>query len=85
MVITFEVVSNCTGIIEHVMKKESGYVYEREPLCVVRTQEGKLVEITSQFSGYLKSVKAALGQKVTPETVLVRLEEKFSRLATSSD
>lgn len=85
MLINFEVLSSCTGKIEKILKKESCYIYEREPLCLIRTNDGLLVEITSQFSGYVKSIMAALGQTVTPETVLVRIEERLSRVGVGSD
>ncbi|MET3287602.1 hypothetical protein EDM56_16120 [Brevibacillus fluminis] len=85
MLINFEVLSSCTGKIEKILKKEASYIYEQEPFCLVRTSDGMLVEITSQFSGYVKSMKAVLGQTVTPETVLIRIEEKLSHVCVGSD
>lgn len=85
MLINFEVLSSCTGKIEKILKKEACYIYEQEPFCLVRTSDGLLVEVTSQFSGYVKSIKAAIGQTVTPETVLIRLEERLSSVGVSSD
>jgi pyruvate/2-oxoglutarate dehydrogenase complex dihydrolipoamide acyltransferase (E2) component len=85
MVITFEVVSGCYGVVDRLLSQKGAYVCEREVLCVVKTSGGKLVEVSATFSGYLRSFHVNPGDRVSPDTVLACMQEDALALCASSD
>jgi pyruvate/2-oxoglutarate dehydrogenase complex dihydrolipoamide acyltransferase (E2) component len=85
MKVTFEIVSNCHGVVESLLQTEGSYVCEHEVLCVVKTSGGKLVEVPAAFSGYLDSYQVRKGDLVCPEMLVARLTEEALALCASSD
>lgn len=75
--------SPCTGIVEKVLTKENNHVYEWEKLFLIKTNNGKMEEISVGISGYITSLNVKDGQKVTDQTALATIQDDL--LITGSD
>lgn len=85
MKVTFEIVSNCHGVVEKLLQAEGSYVYEREILCLVKTSGGKMVEVPAVFSGYLDGYHVSQGDRIGPDALIARLTENSLALCASCD
>ncbi|GED32214.1 hypothetical protein P9G84_28560 [Brevibacillus centrosporus] len=85
MKVTFDIVSNCHGVVERLLLEEGSYVCEREALCLVKTSGGRLVEVPAMFSGYLCGYHVRIGDRVRKEGCVASLSENALELCVSSD
>ncbi len=85
MKVTFDIVSNCHGVVESLLLEEGSYVCEREALCLVKTSGGRLVEVPATFSGYLCGYHVRIGDQVGREICVASLSEDARELCASSD
>lgn len=84
MIVNYEVISPCHGIVEKITCEESSYVHEGETLFVIRTENG-LVHIAVDFSGYAKGFEVRPGDEVIPGMVLVYVQEDISGIRQETD
>lgn len=75
--------SPCSGTVERVLTKKSNHVYEWEKLFVIKTNNGRIEEISIGISGYITSLSVKTGQKVNVQTVLATIQDDL--LITGSD
>jgi acetyl/propionyl-CoA carboxylase alpha subunit len=75
--------SPCSGIVETVLTEENDHVYEWEKLFLIKTQNGRIEEISIGISGYITSLPIKKGQEVTTQTVLATIQDDL--LITGSD
>ena len=75
--------SPCSGTVETVLTKENNHVYEWEKLLLIKTQNGKIEEISIGISGYITSLPVKKGQEVNSQTVLATIQDDL--LITGSD
>ncbi|MGF6949508.1 multidrug resistance efflux pump [Neobacillus sp. B4I6] len=75
--------SPCSGIVETVFTEENDHVYEWEKLFLIKTQNGRIEEISIGISGYITSLPIKKGQEVTTQTVLATIQDDL--LITGSD
>lgn len=84
MTVVEEVVfSPCSGTVETVLTKENNHVYEWEKLLLIKTENGKIEEISIGISGYITSLPVKKGQEVNSQTVLATIQDDL--LITGSD
>jgi hypothetical protein len=75
--------SPCSGTVESVLTEENNHVYEWEKLFLIKTQNGRIEEISVGISGYIKSLPIKKGQVVNSQTVLATIQDDL--LITGSD
>lgn len=75
--------SPCHGKIESVLINESTYIYPWEKLFLIRDEKGSVREVRVATNGLIQSLEVKENQKVTPGTVLVKVQEDL--IATGSD
>ncbi|MEH7481544.1 hypothetical protein V7157_10805 [Neobacillus drentensis] len=75
--------SPCSGTVETVLTEENDHVYEWEKLFLIKTQNGRIEEISIGISGYITSLPIKRGQEVTTQTVLATIQDDL--LITGSD
>jgi biotin carboxyl carrier protein len=78
-----DIFSPCSGTVETVLTKENNHVYEWEKLLLIKTQNGKIEEISIGISGYITSLPVKKGQEVNSQTVLATIQDDL--LITGSD
>lgn len=84
MTVVEEVVfSPCSGTVETVLTKENNHVYEWEKLLLIKTENGKIEEISIGISGYITSLPVKKGQEVNSQTVLATIQDDL--IITGSD
>lgn len=54
---------------------ESSYVYEWEKLMLIRKNNGELEKVAVGISGNIRLVNVEIGQKISADTLLVKLED----------
>jgi biotin carboxyl carrier protein len=84
MLVNFEVVSPCQGIVEQVFIQKNGYIYEGETLFVIHTGD-EIVPVSISFSGSVKQIEVRPGDTVIPGMVLAYIQEDIVNLRTGSD
>ncbi|WP_227937941.1 hypothetical protein [Alkalihalobacillus deserti] len=70
-----EVVSVSNGTIDQVFVNEGDYVYEWEPLFLLKTNEGVLKKIEMGVGGNILSLNVKPGDKVIHDMTLAILRE----------
>jgi biotin carboxyl carrier protein len=81
---TFRTVdSSSAGIVEKVLINVGAYVYEWEPLFLIKTQNGLTKKIELGASGIVSQVNVAQGDQVCSAMTLAILQE--DALPTGSD
>ncbi|OOR28261.1 hypothetical protein E0M25_17440 [Bacillus mycoides] len=70
-----EIYSSCTGIVEEIFINESSYVYEWEKLMMIRKHDGELEKIGVGISGNIILVNVEVGQEISADTLLVKIED----------
>ena len=65
------------GIIEQIYIQEDSYVYEWEKLFLLKTLDGKRMDVSINASGYITKVHVNEGDRVTKNTTLAVLQEDF--------
>jgi hypothetical protein len=75
--------SPCCGTVETVLTEENDHVYEWEKLFLIKTQNGRIEEISIGISGYITSLPIKKGQEVTTQTALATIQDDL--LITGSD
>jgi len=83
--ITIEIVSTCHGVVDRLLQTEGAYICEHEPLCLVKSSSGKMIEVPASFSGYLKDFSFKQGDRVQPGMIIARLTESAHQLCASCD
>ncbi|WP_026567251.1 hypothetical protein [Bacillus sp. UNC41MFS5] len=78
-----DIFSPCSGTVETVLTEENDHVYEWEKLFLIKTQNGKIEEISIGISGYITSLAVKKGQEVNSQTVLATIQDDL--LITGSD
>ena len=78
-----EIFSPCSGSVEAVLTEQNNHVYEWEKLFLIKTQNGKIEEISVGISGYITSLPIKKGQEVTAQTLLATIQDDM--LITGSD
>jgi multidrug efflux pump subunit AcrA (membrane-fusion protein) len=63
--------------------RENNHVYEWEKLFLIKTNSGRIEEISIGISGYITSLHVETGQKVNSETILATIRDDL--LITGSD
>jgi multidrug resistance efflux pump len=82
-VIEETIYSPCSGTVEQVLTKENDHVYEWEKLFLIKTNNGRIEEISIGISGYITSLNVKKGQMVTSTTQLATIQDDL--LITGSD
>ncbi|MEH7415297.1 hypothetical protein V7266_08460 [Neobacillus drentensis] len=77
------VYSPCSGTVEKVLTKKDNHVYEWEKLFLIKTNNGKMEEISIGISGHVTSLNVKDGQKVDTETALAVIKDDL--IITGSD
>ncbi|MDQ0199761.1 biotin/lipoyl attachment domain-containing protein [Neobacillus ginsengisoli] len=72
-----------SGTVEVVLTRENNHVYEWEKLFLIKTNSGRIEEISIGISGYIRSLRVETGQKVNSETILATIQDDL--LITGSD
>jgi multidrug efflux pump subunit AcrA (membrane-fusion protein) len=72
-----------SGTVEVVLTSENNHVYEWERLFLIKTNSGRIEEISIGISGYITSLRVETGQKVNSETILATIQDDL--LITGSD
>ncbi|KAB7707141.1 hypothetical protein F9802_09030 [Bacillus aerolatus] len=75
--------SPCYGKVENILVNKSSYIYAWEKLFLIRDKNGSVNEIRVGMSGVITSLEVKENQDVTPNTVLVKIQEDL--FATGSD
>ncbi|PRT09365.1 hypothetical protein C6352_19100 [Bacillus thuringiensis] len=70
-----EIYSFYEGKVEEIFINESSYVYEWEKLLMIRKNDGELKKITVGISGNIRLVNVEVGQEISADTLLVKLED----------
>ncbi|MDH4424352.1 MULTISPECIES: hypothetical protein [Bacillus] len=70
-----EIYSSYEGKIEEIFVNESSYVYEWEKLMLIRKNNGELEKVAVGISGNIRLVNVEIGQKISADTLLVKLED----------
>jgi acetyl/propionyl-CoA carboxylase alpha subunit len=78
-----KIFSPCSGSLESVLTEQNNHVYEWEKLFLIKTENGKIEEITVGISGYITSLPIKKGQEVTAQTLLATIQDDM--LITGSD
>jgi biotin carboxyl carrier protein len=65
------------GTIEQVYIQENSYVYEWEKLFLLKTLDGKLIDISIGASGYISEVHVTVRDHVTKNSILAVLQDDF--------
>jgi acetyl/propionyl-CoA carboxylase alpha subunit len=63
------------GTIEKIYIKEQAYTYEWEKLFLLKTVDGKTVDIMIGASGTIKSVQVRVGERVKCKSLLASLQD----------
>jgi acetyl/propionyl-CoA carboxylase alpha subunit len=72
-----KVVSPCFGVIEEVIVDFSDYVYEWEPLFLIKTVVGNYETVRISVSGHITGLEVKKGDVVTPNMTLAWLKDDF--------
>ncbi|WP_209125048.1 hypothetical protein [Alkalihalobacillus sp. BA299] len=64
-----------TGTVEKVMVNEGEFVYEWEPLFLIKTVNGLTKKVELGVSGVIKMIKVKSGDEVISDMTLAVLEE----------
>jgi biotin carboxyl carrier protein len=67
--------SHYDGLIEEVFIKEGNFVYEWEPLFIIKTPNGKTSKVEHGVSGIVSKVNVKQGDSVFSKMTLAVLEE----------
>lgn len=67
--------SPCSGTVETVYTEENNHVYEWEKLFLIRTQNGRMEEVSIGISGHITSLPVKEGQEVNTQTVLATIQD----------
>jgi pyruvate carboxylase len=78
-----EIFSPCSGSVVSVLTEQNNHVYEWEKLFLIKTENGKIEEISVGISGYIISLPIKKGQEVTAQTLLATIQDDM--LITGSD
>ena len=70
-----EIYSYYEGKVEEIFINESSYVYEWEKLLMIRKNDGELKKIAVGISGNIRLVNVEVGQEISADTLLVKLED----------
>ena len=70
-----EIYSSYKGRVEEIFVDESSYVYEWEKLLMIRKNDGELKKIAVGISGNIRLVNVEVGQEISADTLLVKLED----------
>ncbi|HFK1440864.1 MULTISPECIES: hypothetical protein [Bacillus] len=70
-----EIYSSYEGKVEEIFINESSYVYEWEKLLMLRKNDGELKKIAVGISGNIRLVNVEVGQEISADTLLVKLED----------
>ncbi|MBM6646497.1 hypothetical protein [Bacillus sp. RIT 809] len=70
-----EIYSSCTGIVEEIFINETSYVYEWEKLMMIRKNDGEIEKIAVGISGNIRLVNVEVGQEISADTLLVKIED----------
>lgn len=70
-----EIYSSYEGKVEEIFINESSYVYEWEKLLMIRKNDGELKKIAVGISGNIRLVNVEVGQEISADTLLVKLED----------
>jgi hypothetical protein len=65
------------GTVEHVYIEKDSYVYEWEKLFLIKTDDGRLINISIGTSGYITELNVTVGDQVTGNTPLALLQDDF--------
>jgi hypothetical protein len=65
------------GTIEEIYIEKHSYTYEWEKLFLLKTIEGRMVEVNIGASGNITSVQVAVGEKVNRHTLLASLQDDY--------
>ncbi|RBW69557.1 hypothetical protein DS031_11495 [Bacillus taeanensis] len=70
-----KVVSPCFGVIEEVTVDFNSYVYEWEPLFLIKTVVGSYETVQISVSGHVTGLEAKKGDIVTPNMILAWVQD----------
>ncbi|HDR7735950.1 hypothetical protein CN553_23815 [Bacillus cereus] len=70
-----EIYSSYEGKVEEIFINEFSYVYEWEKLLMIRKNDGELKKIAVGISGNIRLVNVEVGQEISADTLLVKLED----------
>ncbi|MBN8233753.1 hypothetical protein JF544_00770 [Halobacillus kuroshimensis] len=69
-----KIISPCYGEVTEILVQNGEYVYEWEPLFVIK-RDGTESEVAVGISGSLKKLYIKKGDKVSPATLLAEMED----------
>ncbi|MDE5413269.1 hypothetical protein [Alkalihalobacterium chitinilyticum] len=69
------VTSESNGVVEEVLINEGEYVYEWEPLFLIKSQNGNLKKVELGVSGKINSIRVIPGEKILSDMTLAVVEE----------
>ncbi|WP_209121922.1 hypothetical protein [Alkalihalobacillus sp. BA299] len=72
-----KVTSSWNGVVEEVFVHRGSYVYEWEPLFLIKTLDGSTKIVQVNTSGDIEILKVKKGDHVTIESELAILQEDF--------
>ncbi|MCM2533174.1 hypothetical protein NDK43_13170 [Neobacillus pocheonensis] len=72
-----------SGTVEVVLTRKNNHVYEWEKLFLIKTNSGRMEEISIGISGYITSLRVGSGQKINSDTILATIQDDL--LITGSD
>ena len=71
------------GTVEQVYVQKNSYVYEWERLFLVKTEDGKLIDVSIGASGHITEINVTAGDPINRKLPLALLQDDF--VITGSD
>lgn len=85
MILSFEVLSGCEGVVQQITRNIRDYVYERDILLSVEKSDGSISEVFATFGGTLTDLYVKEGQRISPNTVVASMTENLADVTLGSD